>query len=242
MSTDLLDRRVLGGVRLMNAVTGLPIVRTLEVSAPNVGWIRNGSGDYIVTFAPGLAAHTVAFAAPPAAPPLASVALTVTVRDPLGEYLPRRATVTLPRDPDPAHDTQPASLFRPIGVPLYLAPAASTAPGWAVVRVTVLGPTPDSRLAGALLRVEQDVTQTVLARGLSDARGEALVAVPGIPVTTFGTTGTGPVLATQVAAKLQVFAPNPGAEPSDPDQLETQPVLKSAPVQLASGRSLYVSL
>ncbi|PYP59204.1 MAG: hypothetical protein DMD40_03715 [Gemmatimonadetes bacterium] len=241
MSVDLLDRRVLGGVRFINAVTGLPVDRVLDVRAPNVQWIRNGSGDYVIALAPGLAAHTVAFAAPPAAPPIGSVTLTVTVRDPLGEYLPRRATITLPRDPDPTHAAQTGSLFSPVGVPLYLAPAASTAPGWALVRVTVLGGTPDDRLAGALLRVVQDVTGRVLARGLSDARGEALVPVPGIPVTTFGT-GTGPVLATDVTASLQVFAPTQETDPSNPDQLETQPVLKSAPVQLSSGRSLYLSL
>ena len=241
MSADLLDRRVLGGVRFVDGVTGLPISRMLVVGAPNVRWIRNRSGDYVAAAAPGLAAHTRTFAAPPAAPPLGSVAVAITVSDPLGEYVARRATVTLPRDPDPAHGDQAGSLFRPVGVPLYPAPVARTAPGWAVLRVTVRGNTPDSRLPGALLKVVQDVTQRVLARGLADARGEALVAVPGIPVTTFST-GPGPVLATQVAARLQVFAPAAGAEPSDPDQLETQPVLKSAPVQLASGRSLQLSL
>jgi len=241
MSAALLDRRVLGGVRFVDAVTGLPVSRMLKVSAPNVRWIRNRSGDYVVALAPGLGAHTAAFVAPPAAPPLGNVAVAITVSDPLGEYLPRRAVVTLPRDPDPAHAAQGGSLFRPVGVPLYPAPVAPTAPGWAVVRVTVRGATPESRLPGALLRVVQDGTERVLARGLADARGEALVAVPGIPVTTFSA-GPGPVLATQVAAHLQVFAPAAGADPSDPDELETQPVLKSAPVQLASGRSLHLSL
>jgi hypothetical protein len=235
MSVDLLDRRVLGGVRFVDAVTGLPVSRTLAVSAPKVGWIHNSSGDYVVASAPGLEAHEDAFSAPPGVPDVGSVAITLTVRDPLGEYLPRRATVRLPRDPDLTHADQPASLFRPVGVPLYPAPIARTAPGWAVLRVTA------QEWPGALLKVVQDGTNQVLGRGQSDARGEALVAVPGIPVTTFNT-GMGPVLATQVAAQLQVFAGAGGAEPSDPDQLEEQPPSKSAPVQLASGRSLSLSL
>ncbi len=235
MTAELLDRRVLAGIRFVDGVTGLAIARMLAVSAPNVRWIRNRSGDYVVAGAPGLEAHVTAFAAAPGAPPLGTLDMTLTVRDPLGEYLPRRATIELPRDPDPTHGDQPGSLFRPVTVPLYPAPIARTAPGWAVLRVTAQG------LPGALLKVVEDGTDRVLARGQTDARGEALVAVPGIPVTTFNT-GTGPVLATEVAATIQAFAAAEGAEPSDPDELETQNVSKSAPVQLASGRSLSLSL
>lgn len=241
MTAELLGRRILGGVTFVDATTGLPVSRRLDVSAPGVRWIRNRSGDYAVADAPGLAAHTTEFIAPPAAPPLGTAAATVTVRDPLGVYLPRRATIPLPRDPDPTHADQGGSLFRPVRVPLYPAPIAATAPGWCVVRVTVLGAAPGTRLPGALLRVVQDGTARILARGMADDRGESLVAVPGIPVTTFGA-GGGPVLATQVAAHVQVFPPAAPPTVGDPDQLETQPVLKSAPVQLASGRSLSMSL
>jgi hypothetical protein len=241
MSAELLERRVLAGIQFVDGVTGLQVSRPLDVSAPEVQWLRNRSGDYVVKTAPGLEEHTTPFFTPPPTPPLGSVSATITVSDPRGEYLSRRAVITLPRDPDPQHGDQAGSLFRPVRVPVYPAPVARTAPGWAVLRVTVLGATSDTRLPRALLRVVQDVTHRVLARGLADDRGEALVAVPGIPVTTFSTV-PGPVLATEVAARLQVFAPAADAEPSDPDQLETQPILKSAPVQLASGRTVSLSL
>jgi len=235
MTAELLDRRVLGGIRFVDGVTGLPIQRMLAVSAPNVRWIRNRSGDYVVAGAPGLEAHVAAFAAAPGAPPPGTLNMTLTVSDPLGEYLPRRATMELPRDPDPTHGDQPGSLFRPVAVALYPAPIARTAPGWAVLRVSAPG------RPGALLKVVEDDTDHVLARGQTDARGEALVAVPGIPVTTFNT-GTGPVLATEVAANVQLIAAEDGAKLSDPDELEHGDISNSAPVQLASGRSLSLSL
>lgn len=241
MTAELLDRRILAGVRFVDAVTGLPVSRSLRVTAPGVRWVRNRSGDYVVAAAPGLAAHTGAFAAPPPAPPVGSVLVILTVEDPGGAYLPRRASLALPRDADPAAAEGADSLFRPVDIPVYPAPAAPLAAGWAVVRATILGPEPGTRLPGALLRVVRESDDAVLNRGVADARGEALVAVAGIPVTTFST-DAGPVLATEVAARVEVIPSPTPDEPSDPDMLDTQPVLKSAPVQLASGRSLHVSL
>lgn len=241
MTAELLDRRILAGVRFVDAVTGLPVPRTLRVVAPGVRWIRNRSGDYVVAAAPGLEAHTAAFTAPPALPPVGSVVVMLTVEDPAGAYLPRRASLALPRDPDPAAGDQPGSLFRPVEIPVFPAPAAPVAASWAVVRVTVLGDDPEARLPRAMLRVVRQSDGVVLNRGLADGRGEALIAVAGIPVTTFST-DEGPVLATEIAARVEVIAsPTPG-EPSDPDLLDTQPVLKSAPVQLASGRTLHLSV
>jgi hypothetical protein len=101
-------------------------------------------------------------------------------------------------------------------------------------------------LPGVLLRVTRSSagSDIVLGRGLSDARGEALVAIQGIPITTWET-GPGAVVATGVAATLEaVFDPAAPAIP-DPDDLEARRaalVSASVPVMLAAGRVIVMPL
>ncbi|MFL5493836.1 MAG: hypothetical protein ACJ8DC_05545 [Gemmatimonadales bacterium] len=236
MIAESVDRRVLAALRFVDGVTGAMLQRPLVLEAPGTRWIRNASGHWVLAEAPGLESHPGAFIAPPATPALGSVALTIGVRDPAGSYLARRVTIALPRNPDPGAADQPASLFRPIAVPLYLAPAASLASGWAVLRLTVTGATPASRLGGALLRVALASDGTVLARGLSDDRGEALVAVPGIPVTTWSE-APGAVIVNQIEARVAVI-PNPNpAVPPDPETMDALAASKQVNVMLASGRT-----
>lgn len=180
---ERVDGRVLGAISCVDASTGARIEQPLQVRADGARIRRNRSGLFVIAEVDALAAHAAAFAAPPAMPALASVPLTVEIDDPLGEYLPRRATVRLPRDPDPANATDAGSLFRPIELPLYPASAAPTGPNWSLLRVHVRASGSGDALGGALVIVRAGVT--VLARGLSDWRGEALVAVPGVPVTTW---------------------------------------------------------
>jgi hypothetical protein len=253
---EAVERRVLGAVRFVDVTTGLPVADPVAVAAPGTTLWRNRRGDYVIARAPGLAAHERAFAAAPDAPALGSVAVVLTVRDPRGRYLPRRRTIALPRDPDPDHADQPGSLFRPEPVALFPAPGAPTAPAWATVRVRVTRAGSERGVRGALLLARfarRDGTPEV-ARGMTDARGEGLVAVPGIPVTTFGG-GTGPVLGTEIEATLEVFVdpavdapgdPGPAPAPApDPDDLEARRAdlaTASAPVGLASGRAVTVAL
>jgi hypothetical protein len=236
---------VLGAVRFLDAVTGLRILDPLVVSAPGVRWLRNRLGYYVIADAPGLARATESFGEQPADVPVGSVPIALTVRDPGGRYLPRRGTLRLPRDPDPSRADEPESLFRPVDVRLFPAPAAGTAPGWALIRATVFAGQTDRGLPGALVRVLRQRDGRHLASGLSDRRGEALVAVPGIPVTTWEE-GEGPVLATQVEVTLKAhFDPN-AADPPDPDDLEARHLGLSASGDvnrsLASGQTLVATL
>jgi hypothetical protein len=160
------------------------------------------------------------------------------VQDPAGQYLPRRATIDLPRDPDPANAAQSNSLFRAVDVSLFPTPAAPTWPGWAVVRASVTSPTPGVGLADALVRVVRQSDDVRLGAGMTDARGEALVAVQGIPSTTFDE-GEGPVLATEVAVRLEVIHDPDAPEVPDPDDLEARRAdlrVRTATAMLASGR------
>ena len=100
-------------------------------------------------------------------------------------------------------------------------------------------------LAGALIRVVRSSDSVRLALGLSDRRGEALVAVPGIPTTTFDA-GDGPVLATEVDISLETFFdPSQVGSTPDPDALEANRAglrSSSTPARLAAGRVLATRL
>lgn len=256
---ERVESRVLGALRCVDATTRLAVAAPLQVSIPGARVRRNRSGLYVVVQADALAAHEAAFDAPPAAPALASVALQATVADPGGRYLPRRAAITLPRDPAPANAAQPDSLFRAIDVPLYPAAIAPMALNWSVLRASLGENASGDALGGALLLVRAG--GQVLARGLTDWRGEALLAVPGVPVTTWSDDPDA-VVVTELAAELEwVFDPAAGTRTPladvragrapaqlplvDPDVLEAQRATlprATQAVALAAGRTQTLSL
>ena len=240
----LLDRRILGAVQLVDGVTGVPIARTLVVHTTESRWRRNRRGLYILQWAPGLDAHVTSFDAPPPDPPIGAVSLAVQVNDPRGAYLPRQATLALPRDPDPTHVDQPDSLFQAAKIAMLPTPAAPTWAGWAVVRISK-DPAEPLRPA-ALIRVVRTSDGTEIGRGMTDGRGEALVAVHGIPVTTFGA-GTGPVIETEVPAELElIWDPDEASHTwPDPDRLAAERAARlvtSKSVQLTSGQHIHMQL
>ena len=242
LTVETLTNRVLGAIRFLDAVTMVPVTRLLSVEGTGVAFFRNRRAVYVLTHVPGLEHHQRAFDQPPVTPALNSLSIQIRVRDPKGEYLPRVRSIQLPRDPSPANATQSDSLFQPIDILLYPAPTAKIAPGWAVIRASVTAQATGQPLSGALLRVERTSDAAYLAGGVSDSRGEALVAIPGFPAPPWEE-GSGPVLTNEVGAILNVvFDPNAGQLP-DPDQLEannsTLPS-SSISVALASGRTLTI--
>jgi hypothetical protein len=251
---EAVERRVLGAVRFLDATTRLAVRSPLTVAGDGLRLACNRQGLYVLLHAPGLEAHTASFPAPPAQPAVGSVRVELAVSDPEGRYLPRRLALDLPRDPDPEHAEQEGSLFRPVDALLYPAPAAAVAPGWAVVRATVVRAGSGEPLAGVLLRVVRKPDGEVLARALSEwrgrVRGEALVAVPGVPITTWGEGEPDePVLVNEVPVSLEAyfdpdFDPAAGQAP-DPDRLEiVRAGLPSAKadLKLASGRTEKTTL
>lgn len=260
MRLEHVERRVLGAVRFLDATTTLPIRAPLAVVAERVRFVCNRGGRYVIFSAPGLQAYTESFQRQPVAPDPQSVALRsipieLNITDPEGVYLPRRSTIEIPLDADPARADDEGSLFKFIDVKLYPSPVAQTSVGWAVVRATVKETGTNNRLPWALIRVLRAGDSLLLATGLSDRRGEALVPVSGIPITTWEE-GTGPVLATEIDVALEVVFdpavkkvrdpedlsaaddPNRGYVP-DPNDLEARRATlpsSSSPAKLASGR------
>ncbi len=251
--SEQVSHRVLGAVRLVDAAIGTQANDSFRVTAPGLKFVRNRVGYYVIYGADrpaALKAHADSFEQSPAAPALESENFAGEIIPTGRLYLPRSFEVSLPRDPNPANSDQPTSLFRPVDVRLYPSATASVDPGWAVIRVSVRGtqigqqPRP---LGGALIRV-LDGANNPIARGMTDWRGriagEALVVVPGIPVT-ISNGGNGAVLTHEIDVTLQViFDPDAGALPN-PDDLEANlGTLKTSTqaAQLASGRHLAILL
>lgn len=245
MTAEAADRRVLGAIRFVDAVTGLRVLDRLRVGFPDgIRGTRNLQGLFVVTGAPGQHDATATIDAPEYDPDAAEP-VEFDVADPAGRYLSRRHRIALPRDPRPANAAHADSLFLPVEVRLFPSPAARPAPGWAVVRGTVAGDAPGSTLPGALVRAVKAADGTLLSSGLADARGEALVAVPGIPVTTWATGGGAVVTSTMDVLLQVVWDPAAAGRLPDPDDLEARRAdlaVRTTAVTLASGQVLVRTL
>ncbi len=192
--------RVLGALRLVDATTRVPIERSLRVDAPGATLVRNRSGLYVIRHWDDLAAHESEFHAAPAAPAPGSQSLRLSISDPTGGYLPVTAQVPLPRNSDPEQADAADSLFQPAVVALYPSASAPIGANWAVLRINLTETASGDALGGALLRVQS--SGSVIARGLTDWRGEALVPVVGVPVTTFSDDANAVVIS-EIAVTLQ---------------------------------------
>ena len=257
---ERVESRVLAGIRFVDAASGIAIDHTLRLEvAVGTDVMRNRSGLYVLRRHPPLAAHNDSFAQPPAQPPIGSVALPLTVHDPAGIYVSRAVTMRLPRDPNPANSGADNSLFRPVDVLMYRSPAAPMGGNWAALRLTLRETTTGDALGGALIRVISN--GETIARGLSDWRGEALVAVVGIPITTWSDDDDA-VIVNDIQASVQaifdtanggvrIAAANlrdgraPATLPAANVELveaSAAPSVTSAPMRLAAGQALHLSL
>jgi hypothetical protein len=239
----MIDMRVLGAVRLVDALLGTPITDPLAVVAPDgVRILRNRSGVYAIADATNLATYAASFVLP-TPPPAGSATLVLTISDPSGRYLARSVSVDVPRDPDLANAAAPSSVFRPVDVAMFASPTARVREGAAALRLSVKRAGSDDGLAYAFVRVTRASDNTVLARGMTDARGEALIGVPGIPVTTWSSGPATPVTTSTVAAHLAAcYAPTAAGGYPDPDQLDASfaalPHSADVNVDLASGSEI----
>ncbi len=247
-------RRVLGAIECVDGSTGARIGNPLQLQAPDARFVRNVSGLYALVSWTPLAAHADTFATPPATPAIGSQVLDVRITDPSGLYVPRDARMLLPRDPDPANAALPGSLFRPQRVPLMRSAMAPLGHNWSTLFVNVSAANGDA-LGGALIDVF-DAGAQLLARGVSDWRGECVLPVVGIPVTTWGD-GEDAVVVDRVPATVRARWPGTvgtrvaqdlvaaGRPPArlpiiDPDNLPAVPApVAAAPIdiQLTAGRA-----
>jgi len=256
---DRLERRVLGAIRLIDATTGRPVQRPLSVSAEGVRFLANREQLYVISRAPDLGAHTVAFAAPPDAPPPGSRPIEITIDDPLGEYLPRRATIPLPRSPAPGADEP--DLFTPEAVRVLPSPNAALRQNWSGVRLSLRLPD-GGPVRGALINLRRPAAEAeedeLVASGLSDERGEALVILPGLPVSRSAGPAEpgeepqpgadeGEVTTAETPVTVEIVVDPDLPWPADPTRLlanraQWRRAVETGSVDLATGRVVHLNL
>lgn len=169
---DHVDRRVLGGFFFADVITGASIIAPLTVSSTPLQSRVNHSGVYAIFDAPGYSRLTTEFDVQSDWPSANGPAVEITVQDPTSRYLARRATVQAPQTI--------ATLTTPQKVVMYPGPSGPVEPNWAVVRATVKG-TGGAGLPWAVVQVIRS-DNSVAAIGMTDQRGEALLAVAGLGV------------------------------------------------------------
>ena len=194
---DLLDRRVLALLTFTDAL-GARVLSPVSVAADGVRLFAKRPGALVIAEASGFEAYTAAFDPIPAAPAVGSVTLQLDIRPADPALAARRAGVALPRDPDPTHFEQPESLFQAIEVALLPTPLAELAGHTAALSVTVRRADDNRRVEGALVRLRPEGGRPE-GRAMTDAAGDALLLVPGVPL---ASPGAGAVVSRDISAEL----------------------------------------
>jgi hypothetical protein len=246
IETDV--RRIWGALRFVDAMSGHTVDSPLRVDLPGARLQRNRSGFFVVTAlddGANLSARRDYENAFDPIPPAPALALQGTVIDPAGRYLPRRFTLDLPRSPLAAAPGSAAPLFEAAAITLDPSSATALLPTWAALRLSVRRA--GAPAAQAAVRVQRTGSEAVLGRGLTDARGEALVAVVGVAQITPGAEEL--VVETEIAVDIVVSADTtlPPGTLVDPDLLATRPLGAGlsrliVPRNLASGRIEVMNL
>jgi hypothetical protein len=202
---EQVDRRVLGAFQFVDAVTRLPVavaakveVRRAELvnaatgievslQAASVQIRQTKSAFHAILRAPFFDPYAASFIDPQNPPETLErrLRLNLAVTNAGAHYLPQQFQFDLPCALD---RTASDSVFRPRAVNLFRAPGAPVLGGWSVLRVRVTQLNTGLPLSAVLVRVfrgPRGTNDLPIGQGMSewrgDLRGEALVAVAGIP-------------------------------------------------------------
>jgi len=237
--------RLLAALRFFDPATSVAVEGAMRIRAPDLATWRKPNGDLLVLAPAG------------AEPPAGSY--PVDIRPLAGGYAPRRYMLKLPRDPDPAHAADAGSLFQPVRVPMLPGPDYQPKGNLALLRVTLRRSTDNARIGGALLRLTPTAPGLQPARAITAAAGEALLAVPGMPLSS---PGPGATVVPTIDAALELlirpaqltFAGDEAAGDAmreslagsegfaDPDEIEAQAggaAMSPVTVQIGAGRSFH---
>ncbi len=188
LAPDLLDRRALALIALVDPF-GRPVAAPVSIAAPGIRFVAKREGRIALLEAPGFAAHSAAFASPPATPALRSRSLALDLRPADAALLPRRFVLRLPRNPDPALRDDPLSLFQPETVELSASPRVRGDGNACIVRVSVRRGSDGAIVENALVRA-RSADPAFDAWALTDAAGEAALVFPSLPIAFAGPGGS----------------------------------------------------
>lgn len=174
------DRRVLAALVFTDPL-GHTLRSAVSVRAlsPGVRLFTAHAGKVVVAAAPGLMAWT-AFDLPAGGltPALGSVDVVLDIRPADPTLGARRFTLKLPRDPEASGATPAAT---PVVVPLFSAPSGVPLGLTAAVRVSLRRVADGNAIEHGLVRLRPDNLPEQYA--ITDAAGEALFLVAGVPLT-----------------------------------------------------------
>lgn len=211
---DLLDRRILGAFRVRDPL-GRPAGQRLLASAEGLDLYEKRPGEWVVTRADALPGYDTAFTAQPGGTAIGSVAARVSLKAFEGDCLSRDFTLSLPRDPDPANRANANSLFRWHEVTMPFAPTAALPSMAAAALVSVTRQADGFLVEGALVRMRPSGNRGE-AIGVTNASGEALLAVQNVPL---ANSGGGATVTTDLDAAIDVIVDPDTARFADPAQL-----------------------
>lgn len=232
---EFLDHRALAALRLVDS-SGAQVRVPVAITSEGVSIVHKRHGEAAVLNAPGLAAHADAFDKVPTTPALGSVTVQLDLRPTGRDLAPRRFALALPRTSALAQAGTPASLFQPVEIELLPAAGATVSGFVAALSVTLRRADDDRRIEGALVRLKPSGGRPT-ARAVTDAAGDALLLMHGLPLANPGPNATVlPDIAAQLDAivdpalarftadaglDLARATPRPGP-PIDPDDLESR--------------------
>jgi hypothetical protein len=188
------DRRVLGGFFFADAITGASILNPLTVSNTQLKVLGNRSGIYAILDAPGYSKFTNDFDIQSDWPATVGPSFEITVQDSSLHYLARRANVNAPQTAATLTTTQ--------SVKLYPGPGGTVEPNWAVIRASVTD-TSNNGLPWVMVQVIKS-DNSIAATGMTDSRGEALLAVAGLGIQV-SSSGSGAVTETTTPVTVKAW-------------------------------------
>jgi hypothetical protein len=208
---EQVDRRILGAFVCVDAMTGNSIPGPLLASNPLWKLKPNQSGIFVIFDGPGFNDQTGQFVLEGAWP--AAVSFEITIQDPQGAYLPRRATIKAPLAVPAVTaanistvTSDKTAVFDPQPVTLYPTAAAAVSPNWAVIRVSVVrAAAPSAGLAWAYVRADSVPAGTEpLAEGVTGLNGETILVVRG-QSTQVSSSAAGPLTAATIPVRVSAW-------------------------------------
>lgn len=180
LAPDLLDRRALALLRLVD-VSGRPVLGPVRIEGDGVRTLAKGDGRFAVLEASGFEAYAASFD-PIAATPAKTIRLDLTPAAP--GVAPRSLGLRLPRSPD---SDAPSSLFEALLVEMLPSALVARSGSACTIRVSVRRGGDGRVVEGALVRA-RSADGAFSARALTDARGEACLLFPFLPLSFPGST------------------------------------------------------
>ncbi|GAA4049578.1 hypothetical protein [Parerythrobacter jejuensis] len=251
-SVTLLDRRMVAAIQVVDPLDR-PVDVPIGFEAQGARWIDKGSGLFVLlewdrdralsrnwenqvsTFATG------------------SQSLNLILTPVGNRLMPRKASIALPRQPDPAQRDNPDSLFQPARVMLSAASGFRAEGNACAVTVTLSRQSDGHAIEHAVIRLRDAANGPIRTTGITNRHGEAMLVLAGLPLAAAGNNASASpthamvveALVDPANARFNAEPPANTAPPIDPDAViaATAPAgIVQTSVDLQTGRTASAKL